>query len=59
MRHEMNGILMLDANNMELVASGVGKLKLITDTLTKRWIRRLAEPVPRLFMIKDVERPLT
>lgn len=59
MRHEMNGILMLDANNLELVASGVAKVKLITDTLAKRWIRRLTEPVPRLFMIKDVEQPLT
>lgn len=59
MRHEMTGILILDDNNMELVASGLAKIKLISSTLAKRWMQRLTDPVPRLFIVEGVMQPLT
>ncbi|CAN5470646.1 hypothetical protein BH11PSE7_BH11PSE7_27500 [soil metagenome] len=59
MQNEMSGILVLDDNNAELLATGLGKLKLVSSTLARRWKRRLIEPIPKLFMVEDVDEPLT
>lgn len=59
MQREATGILILDDDNVELVASGLAKVKLVSSALSKRWSRRLTEPVPRLFMIDGVAQPLT
>ena len=59
MQNEMSGILILDDNHAELLATGLAKLKLISANLARRWKRRLLEPVPKMFMVEDVDQPLT
>src|SRR5262249_37715916 len=59
MKHESEGILVLDADGKTTFASGLGRDSLISSTLSRTWQNRARVPVKRLAAMADLERPLT
>ncbi|MDB5581764.1 MAG: sensory box protein [Bradyrhizobium sp.] len=59
MLHDTHGILVIDDNNHQLVASGLARNTLVARTLAARWNKRLSTPIPRIFVLDEASPPLT
>jgi transcriptional regulator with PAS, ATPase and Fis domain len=59
MLHDTHGILVIDDNNHQLVASGLARNTLVARTLAARWNKRLSTPIPCIFLLDEASPPLT
>jgi transcriptional regulator with PAS, ATPase and Fis domain len=59
MKHESEGILVLDEDGKEVLSSGLGHDALIARTLRQLWGNRYRVPVKKVSAITNLERPLT
>ncbi|RJG03469.1 sigma-54 interaction domain-containing protein [Noviherbaspirillum sedimenti] len=59
MAYDSYGILVIDDNNHQLVASGLARNALVSRPLAARWNQRLKKPIPRIFILEEASPPLT
>lgn len=59
MSHDTHGILVIDDNGHQLVASGLARNTIVSRTLAARWSQRLRTPIPSIFILDEASPPLT
>ncbi|MFL9895160.1 MULTISPECIES: sigma-54 interaction domain-containing protein [Paraburkholderia] len=59
MKRESEGVLVLDVDQKEIFANGLGRDKLIAASLSQIWRNRHRNTLRRVFALPDFERPLT
>lgn len=59
MKHEREGVLVLDGEGTTTFASGLGRDSLVAAALCRLWQNRDRTPVKRLHALTDLDRPLT